>query len=130
MADNLTKKQRSYCMSRIRSKWTKPETTIHNKLKFLFVKHQMHPRIEGKPDIILKDRKVAVFIQGCYWHRCSKCYKESASNKKYWLPKIQNNVKRDRKNAKVLRDKGFRVVQIWEHEIKENPYKAICRILK
>lgn len=77
----------------------------------------MHPKIEGNPDILIYPKTV-VFINGCFWHKCPKCYKEPKSNKKYWLPKIEANVKRDRKNQRLLRKKGYEVIVIWEHEIK------------
>lgn len=122
MADKMTKEQRSYCMSRIRSKWTKPEIKVHNILKGNKIKHKMHPKIKGSPDIILKDKKVAIFIHGCFWHKCSKCYKEPMSNKKYWLPKIEKNVKRDKINKKMLKKQGYETFIIWEHELKNKRF--------
>jgi len=118
MADNLTKEQRSKCMSNIRSKWTKQEKLIHNFLKGKKIKHKMHPKIEGKPDIILTDSNTAVFLHGCFWHKCPKCYKTPKSNKDYWLPKIEANNKRDKQNEKKLKEQGYSVVIFWEHEIK------------
>lgn len=118
MTDKFSKEVRSRIMSRIRSEWTGPEKMIHNKLKGLKIRHQMHPKIAGHPDLILKDRKVAVFIHGCFWHKCPKCYKEPKSRKKYWIPKIKQNVKRDIKNENILRQNGYKIIKIWEHELK------------
>jgi len=129
MADNLTKAQRSYTMSRIRSKWTKQENTLHNKLKGLKIKHKMHPDIEGRPDIILKKKKIAVFLHGCFWHKCPKCYKAPKTEKKYWLPKIENNVKRDKRNLKILRKLGYKVLRLWEHDNKKNFENVINKII-
>jgi DNA mismatch endonuclease, patch repair protein len=128
MSDNLTKEQRSYCMSRIRSKWTKQEKSLHNKLKGLKIKHKMHPDIEGHPDIILKKKKVAIFLHGCFWHKCPKCYKEPKTDKKYWLPKIESNVKRDKRNLKLLRKANYKAMKIWEHEIKKGLDTVIKKI--
>lgn len=130
MADNLTKEQRSKTMSRIRSKWTAQERKIHNHLKGNKIKHQMHPDIRGKPDIILKKTKTAVFLHGCFWHKCPKCYIKPKTNKKYWLPKIENNVKRDRKNNKILKQDDFKVIRIWEHEIKKDFNKIAKKLIK
>lgn len=116
-------------MSRIRSKWTKQEKILHNKLKGLKIKHKMHPDIEGHPDMILKKKKVAVFLHGCFWHKCPKCYKEPKTDKKYWLPKIDNNVKRDKRNLKLLRKQGYTAIKLWEHDIKKNFEKVIGRII-
>ena len=80
----------------------------------------MHPKIAGSPDIILTDKKTAVFLHGCFWHKCPKHYKEPKSNKKYWLPKIEKNVLRDKMNMKLLKNNGWKVVRIWEHEIKKD----------
>ena len=130
MPDTLTKEQRSYCMSRIRSKWTAQEKKIHNFLKGNKIKHKMHPKLDGCPDILLTKTKTAVFLHGCFWHKCTKCYKEPKTRKKYWLPKIKNNVKRDKKNARSLKKEGFKVIKIWEHEIKKNFSNVLNKIIK
>jgi len=116
-------------MSRIRSKWTFQERKVHNYLKDKKIKHQMHPKIKGSPDITFKESRKAVFIHGCFWHKCPKCYKEPKSNIEYWLPKIKRNVARDKENIKQLEKAGWKVVIIWEHEIKKNFGKAIRRML-
>ena len=129
MADNLTKEQRSMTMSKIRSKWTSQEKKIHNYLKGNKVKHKMHPKIDGSPDILLKDTKTVVLLHGCFWHKCPKCFKKPKTNKSYWLPKIERNIKRDRKNNKILKSQGFKVIKIWEHQVKKDwdrILKGIC----
>ena len=125
MPDNLTKDQRSKCMSHIRSKWTVQEKKIHNFLKGNKVKHRMHPKLTGSPDILLTNTNTVVFLQGCFWHKCPKCYKEPKIRKKYWLPKIENNAKRDRKNTKILKSEGFHVLKIWEHQVKKDLNKVM-----
>ena len=130
MADNLTKEQRSYCMSRIRSKWTAQEKEIHNFLKGNKIKHKMHPNLPGCPDILITKSKTAVFLNGCFWHKCPKCYKEPKTKKEYWVPKIENNVKRDRKNAKFLKSLGFKVIEVWGHEVKKDFDNVLKRIIE
>ena len=127
--DKLTKKQRSYCMSKIRSKWTKQEIKVHNWLKGNKIKHKMHPKIEGNPDIIFEDRKTVVFIHGCFWHKCPKCFKKPKSNIEYWDQKIGKNVKRDKKNERTLRKNGWRIIKLWEHEIKKNFKNVMGRLI-
>jgi DNA mismatch endonuclease (patch repair protein) len=129
MVDNLTKEQRSYNMSRIRSKWTKQERMVHNILKSRKIKHKMHPKINGSPDIILSDKKIAVFLHGCFWHKCPIHYIEPKTKREYWLPKIERNALRDKRNIKILRKKGYKVVRIWEHEIEKNFEKALKKII-
>ncbi len=128
MADNLSKEQRSFTMSRIRSKWTSQERTLHNYLKGMKIKHMMHPKIDGSPDVVLKDKKVAIFLHGCFWHKCPICYVEPKTRKNYWLPKIQKNVDRDKNNKKLLRRNGFKTLILWEHEIKKNLHRSILKI--
>ncbi|MBI5803435.1 hypothetical protein HY448_02000 [Candidatus Pacearchaeota archaeon] len=88
MADNLTKTQRSFCMGKIRSRNTKPE--LKHKAKNLHLDYQ--PKAFGNPDFIDWKKKIAVFIDGCFWHKCPVHYKQPKSNKKYWLPKLNRNV--------------------------------------
>ncbi|MBI2675766.1 MAG: DNA mismatch endonuclease Vsr [Candidatus Aenigmarchaeota archaeon] len=128
MADIFTKERRSEVMSRIRSKWTKQEKAIHGILKSKKIRHKMHPKIEGSPDLILKDRKVVIFLDSCFFHKCPKCYREPQTNRDYWLPKIQRNVNRDRRNTIILKKGGWKVIRIWEHEITSDPIKCIRRI--
>jgi DNA mismatch endonuclease (patch repair protein) len=127
MADNLTQKQRSYCMSRIKSKWTSPELKIHNYLKGKKIKHKMHPDLPGRPDILLTNTNTVVFLHGCFWHKCPKCYKEPKSRKEYWIPKIEKNVKNYEKNAKILKINGYKVVKIWGHDVKNGRCNAFFR---
>lgn len=78
----------------------------------------MHPQVKGSPDLILPAEKIAVFIHGCFWHRCLQCYKAPKSNRRYWSLKIKKNVARDKRNKQMLRKQGFKVIFIWEHELK------------
>lgn len=80
----------------------------------------MHPKIEGSPDVTIPDRRKALFLHGCFWHKCSGCYTEPKTRRKYWLPKLEQNVQRDKENEKSLRRHGWKVVKIWEHELKKN----------
>lgn len=130
MVDNLTKEQRSKTMSRIRSKWTAQEKKLHGFLKARKIKHKMHPLLEGNPDIILKDKKVAVFLHGCFWHMCHKCYVQPKSRKGYWLPKLEKNIKRDKVSAKKLRKLGYKVIIIWEHDVKKDIRKVVNKLEK
>ncbi|MBI1972510.1 very short patch repair endonuclease, partial [Candidatus Woesearchaeota archaeon] len=78
--DFLTKKERSKRMSLIRSRWTKQETKVHNMLKGNKIKHKMHPKLPGNPDVLINNKR-AVFLQGCFWHKCPIHYKKPSSNK-------------------------------------------------
>ena len=119
--DKITKEQRSKIMSKIRNKWTSPEKLLHNKLKGLKIKHKMHPAIYGKPDILLNSSKTVIFIDGCFWHGCHTCNnKKPSTNKKFWINKIKKNIKRDAHVIRRLKKDGFKIIRIWEHDIKNN----------
>jgi DNA mismatch endonuclease (patch repair protein) len=129
MVDVFTKEKRSWVMSRIRSKWTTQEKRIHNYLKSRRIKHKMHPKISGSPDIIIPDKKIAIFLHGCFWHRCPKHYREPKSNREYWIPKIDKNAERDKKNIRLLKKSGWKVVRIWEHDTVKNLEECVEEIL-
>ena len=118
MVDVHTKQQRSYNMSRVRSKWTKQETKFHNFLKGRKIKHTMHPALSRNPDIYLPKNNTVVFLDGCFWHGCPKCSKKPASNVAFWENKISRNKRNDRKVNKLLKSQGHRVIRIWECKIK------------
>ena len=120
MADIFSSEKRSEVMCKIRGKWTKPERRIHNHLKGRRIRHKMHPKIYGNPDILLKDSDTLVFIDGCFWHGCPVCKKGMPStNKNFWKNKIRNNKKRDKKVSRKLRIEGWKLIRIWEHETKD-----------
>lgn len=126
--DFLTKKERSKRMSLIRSKWTKQERKMHNMLKGMKVKHKMHPNLVGNPDILIGGKKI-IFLHGCFWHKCPKCYREPSSNKGYWLRKLERNARRDALNRSLLRSEGFNVVCVWEHEVNRSVDDCMKRVL-
>ena len=118
MTDVLTKKQRSYNMSMIKSSKTKPELKIKKLLKILGFSYQ--PKIYGRPDFANRKEKIAVFIDGCFWHKCPKHFVKPKSNIKFWEEKIRKNIERDREVNRKLRKRGWKVIRIWEHKIKSN----------
>lgn len=104
-------------MSRIRGKWTLPERKVHNFLKSRHVRHTMHPKMTHNPDVLIKNG-VVLFIDGCFWHKCPKHYRAPKTNASFWRHKINTNVLRDRQNTAALRSFGYRVVRIWECELR------------
>ncbi|HBR21063.1 MAG TPA: very short patch repair endonuclease [Nitrospiraceae bacterium] len=130
MADVLTKKQRSYNMSRIKGRDTKPEIRFR---KLLFKKglrgYRLHYRLLGKPDIVFPNRKIIIFIDGCFWHKCPMCFIKPETRTEFWMKKINSNVKRDRKVNKILTNEGWTVLRFWEHDIKQEPERIISELL-
>src|SRR3989344_6483116 len=103
MTDNLAKTQRSYCMSKIRSKNTIPEILYRKKYKNLVYQ----PNTFGKPDFIDYKTKTAIFIDGCFWHCCPKHFIDPKSNKEYWSKKIKKNILRDAEINLCYKSSGY-----------------------
>ncbi|WP_080610113.1 very short patch repair endonuclease [Dehalococcoides mccartyi] len=123
MADNHSPQVRSYNMSRIRSKNTKPEAIVRSYLfsvGFRFRKNDK--RYLGKPDIVLPKYKTIVFVHGCFWHCHENCsdFVLPKSHSDYWLPKLERNRIRDAENVAELRKIGWRVMIVWECELKKD----------
>lgn len=119
--DNLTKKQRKLCMSRIRSKDTKPEKVVRKILTKLGFKYRLHNAgLPGKPDIVISKIKTVVFINGCFWHQHKNCRHQATpkTNVKYWTSKLKRNVEKQKKDIKLLKKEGWKVAIIWECETK------------
>ncbi len=131
MADNHTPEQRRQNMSHIRSKNTKPEEAVR---KYLFSKGLRYRKnvrsLPGCPDIVLKKYKTAVFVNGCFWHHhdCDR-FKWPSSNQEYWIPKINRNVERDKRNQESLVEMGWKVIVIWECQLKKGKAEKILEEL-
>lgn len=124
--DVLTPEQRKKCMSRIRSKDTKPEFVVRriaHKIGFRFRLHRKD--LPGKPDLTFPSRKKVVFVHGCFWHRHDGCKLASQpkSRQDYWEPKFARTVERDKQAQEFLRKMGWKFLIIWECETK-NPEKV------
>lgn len=124
MTDRITKEQRSKNMSQIRSKDTSIELKVRKYLFSLGYRYRVnYKELPGKPDIVFTKKKIAIFIHGCYWHghNCNSRYAHiSKSNTNYWNTKIQRNQERDKRNIEQLEKDGWKVIVLWECEIKEN----------
>ena len=103
-------------MSRIRSSGTKPELKVKSVLRALGFAYQ--PKMYGNPDFANKKQKIAIFIDGCFWHGCKKHFKLPEQNRKYWLLKIKGNMNRDKEISRNLKKAGWNVIRVWEHELK------------
>jgi DNA mismatch endonuclease (patch repair protein) len=129
--DNLTPAQRKKNMQNIRSKNTRPERTIMSELKKENIYFSTHAtNILGKPDIVFRRKKIVVFIDSDFWHKHPSRFILPKTNTDYWINKINRNQQRDKKVTRELKDKGWRVIRIWEYDIKKAHSKCIKRILR
>lgn len=126
MADNHTKEIRSMNMSHIRSTNSKPEEIVR---KYLFSKGFRYrknvKKLPGCPDIVLPKYRTAIFVNGCFWHKhdCPR-FVWPSSNQEYWRPKILRNVERDQLNSQKLEALGWKVIIVWECELKKKARDA------
>ena len=102
---------------------------MHEALNIADIAHKMHPKILGSPDLTIPNQNIAVFLNGCFWHKCPICYKPPKSNKEYWLPKLDRNVQRDLASQERLKSSGWEVLIIWEHEIKRLSAEDLVKLL-
>lgn len=130
MADVMTPEQRSRCMSRIRGRDTRPEVIIRKMLWSLGCRYRVNYKLPGKPDIVFTRQRLAVFIDGCFWHHCPLHYQAPATNPGFWEAKIDGNVRRDREVDALLAKGGWSVLRFWEHEVKADQEEVLRAILK
>ena len=116
-------------MSQIRGTRTKPELIVRKNIDGRKLRYQ--PKgIPERPDFANKSKKIALFIDGCFWHKCPRCYKPPKSNKKYWKAKVERNTKRDKHVNRKMKKEGWTVIRFWEHQVKENELHIIKKINK
>ena len=137
MTDTMTPQQRHYCMSRIRSKDTTPEKRVRQWLWNHGYRYRLCVKgVPGKPDIVMRKYRTAIFVNGCFWHghyimqneelrmknieslHDSACCKIPKTNSEFWVAKIRRNQERDQKNYEILSENGWQVIVLWECQLK------------
>ncbi len=132
MADVHSKKTRSYNMSRIKGKNTKPEILVR---KFLFsqgFRYKLHDRkLPGKPDIVLPKYNTLIFIQGCFWHGHKGCkyFVIPKTRTEWWISKINTNISNDKNNMDLLRKIKWKIIEIWECDLKKDKIEKTLKKL-
>lgn len=134
MADVHSKETRSYNMSRIKGKDTKPEMLVRKFLHAHGFRYRLHVKnLPGKPDIVLPKYKTVIFVHGCFWHGHEGCkyYVVPKTKTEWWLNKINGNIENDKKAFKALRQLGWKIIEIWECELKpSNVKKTLSNLLE
>src|SRR5215469_8327529 len=122
MTDRISKERRSWNMSRIKSKDTKPELTVRSLLHRMGYRFRVHVKdLPGRPDVVISKLKTVLLINGCFWHQhpdCEFAYMPK-SHKSFWANKLRGNTERDSVKSKALRRLGWRVETIWECELSD-----------
>ena len=130
MADVFSKAKRSYVMSRIRSRGNKATELALIKL---FRRHKItgwrrNQKVFGRPDFIFRQSRLAVFVDGCFWHGCPRHATQPKTNAAFWQRKFSMNKQRDVRVTRTLRRDGWRVIRIWECSLARNPETCVERI--
>lgn len=129
--DTVSKRERSRIMAAVRSQQTR---STERKLRAVLVAAGMRgwryqiSSLPGKPDFVFPRKKLVVFVDGCFWHGCPKCYRRPNSRRAYWDAKVASTMGRDRSHRAKLRRRGWCVIRIWEHELAKNPQGCIVKI--
>ena len=124
--------QRSRNMSAIKSKNTKPEIAVRKLLHSMGYRFRLHRKdLPGSPDIVLPKYKTVIFVHGCFWHRHNNCKYATTpkTRKEFWENKFEENVKRDNLNQANLSLKGWKIIILWECQLKEDMKKCIRELL-
>jgi DNA mismatch endonuclease (patch repair protein) len=120
--DTLSPQERSERMSRVKGRDTKPELLVRRLVYGMGYRYRLHAEaLPGKPDLVFRQRKCAIFVHGCFWHRhrgCALC-RLPKSRLNFWKPKLEGNRKRDLRNQRKLRRDGWRILVIWECELTD-----------
>ncbi len=134
----MTPEQRHRCMSHIKGSGTKPELKVRQWLWGHGYRYRLNVKsVPGKPDIVMRPYRTAIFVNGCFWHghgvRMSECVENSAcckipsSNREFWVAKIRRNQERDQKNYRVLQENGWQVIVVWECQLKPDKIEHTMR---
>lgn len=121
---------RSENMARIRGSDTRPELALRSALHSRGLRYRLNRRLAfGRPDLVFAGRRLAVFVDGCFWHGCPAHYVAPRSRVRFWSGKLNENVIRDRRQTSEAEATGWTVLRIWEHEIEEDAEAAADRVI-
>jgi DNA mismatch endonuclease (patch repair protein) len=130
MTDILTTEQRSVRMSRVRQAGTDVELRLRKALWNEGFRYRLRAanKLPGRPDIVFVSRKVAIFVDGCFWHGCPIHGTKPKTNAEFWDEKIKRNRERDQQVDRKLAEAGWRVIRLWEHEVRKELPACVRRI--
>lgn len=117
-------------MAKIRGANTGPELRLRSALWRAGLRYRVHARLPGRPDIVFTRSKLAVFIDGCFWHGCPLHAVRPKTNAKFWTMKIERNKQRDRIVAALLSSLGWRTIRVWEHDVANRLPRVVARICR
>jgi len=129
--DNVSRQVRSRTMAAVKSTGNRSTERVlrAHLVRAGFRGWRLHAKdVAGCPDFVFDEARVAVFVDGCFWHGCPSCHRPPSSNQEYWTKKVARNKARDRRNSRLLRKDGWTVLRIWEHALRANPRAVVRKI--
>lgn len=132
MSDVLTPQQRYKCMSRIHSKATKPELVVRKWLWAHGYRYRLNVKsVSGKPDIVMRKYRTAIFVNGCFWHGHKDCklFVLPKTNSEFWLNKIESNRVRDQRNYDILINSGWQVIVLWQCQLAKDKLEKTMQLV-
>ncbi|RMG39716.1 MAG: very short patch repair endonuclease [Methanobacteriota archaeon] len=126
MSDNLTTEDRRKAMKAVKGKGTSPERRLWAMLARMQINgwHKNVESVIGKPDVVFPQKKIAIFVDGCFWHGCPLCNRKlPQTNRDYWERKISRNIELSRIYNESLRNDGWMVIRIWEHQLRDRNHR-------
>ncbi|HEX8230927.1 MAG TPA: very short patch repair endonuclease [Chloroflexia bacterium] len=128
MPDTFSPKKRSEIMRRVKGKNTSLEMKVRSALHRRGLRYRLSYSLPGKPDLVFVKARIAVFIDSCFWHGCPRHVRMPNSNQEYWQAKIRRNVERDVKTNELYEELDWRIIRVWEHDLKEDFEASITRL--
>jgi len=129
MVDVLTPEQRRLNMSRNKGRDTGPEVRLRSALHAAGLRFRLHRRdLPGSPDIVFTSARLAVFVDGCFWHGCPEHGAKPKTNEEFWASKLARNLQRDREADRQLAAAGWRVLRVWEHDVKRDTSVVVSTV--
>lgn len=130
MVDRFSSEARSRVMSRIKQRDTAPEMALRRALWAAGLRYRLklNRQLPGKPDLVFAGVKVAIFVDGCFWHGCPQHGRLPKSHEAYWAPKLARNLRRDAEVNAALEVMGWKVVRLWEHQIRADLAGCVARV--
>jgi DNA mismatch endonuclease (patch repair protein) len=130
LSTSKSKCDRSETMRRVKSGDTSLELSLRSHLWKMGLRYRLKSKLPGKPDILFPGRRIAVFVDSCFWHGCGAHCRMPSSHRSYWDKKIEGNRNRDLEVNSLLSEMGWKVIRIWEHDLLSNPDKCAEQIFE
>jgi len=130
VTDVMTPQQRSRCMSKVKNKNTSLEVKFRKILWMRGMRYRLDSKLLGRPDLVFVSAKIAVFVDGCFWHACPIHGQKPKTNINFWSEKLTKNMLRDQKVNAELANLGWQVIRFWEHELKDDTERCVKELMK